>query len=112
MLSTTESHGSALAARVAMLTARYTQTVGARIAAPIRGASWVAARTGTSRKPLTSTSAVQLSRAEAPASTARVPSAARSTSSAIHTMRSAVPPPRQPHAEIDATQAAYAPATT
>ena len=109
--SATELHGSALASRVAMLTPRYTQIVGARIAAPMRGASWVAARTGTNRNPLTSTSAVQLSRAEAPASTVSVPSAARSTSSATHTMRSAVALPRQPHAPIDATHAAYTPAT-
>ena len=106
MRSATELHGSAFASRVAMLTARYTATVGRRIAALTRGASWVAARTGTSRNPLTRTSAVQLSCAEAPASTVSVPSATRSTSSATHTARSASAPPRQLHAEIDATHTA------
>ncbi len=53
-------HGSTLACRAAISEPRYAATVGAVIAAPTPGRSWVVTSIGITKKPSTSTSAVQL----------------------------------------------------
>ena len=85
--------GSSFAAWVAQLASRYTSTVGMTTAAQMPGRSWVAARTGSRKKPTTSTSDAQLSLASLPASSARVATTTRSTNSPSHAHRATAGPP-------------------
>ena len=88
-----EPVGSPLASCVAQLASRYATTVGPTTAAQMPGRSWVAASTGSRKKPTTSTSDVQLSLASIPASRVSVATTARSTNNPSQAHLATAAPP-------------------